>query len=626
MSKGSIFRKIRLSAISIFSISLLLPISFPQAASASQAVIGWNADSGQVAGYDVHYGTTSGNYTSTLNAGDATTATMQNLSSQSYYLAVSAYDSNNNQSSLSSELVIDSLSASAGSGGSISPSGNLFQTRGSSQSFSIIPASGYVISNVQVDGTSVGAVASYTFPNISASHTITATFSTAPTNISYTISATPGANGVISPSGSVSVRSGGSQTFTITPTPGYSIAGVLVDGASVGATAGYTFSNVTANHTISASFVADTPTNYSISASAGPNGSISPAGTVSVGAGANQTFSINPAAGFQISSVLVDGTSIGASGGYTFYKVSANHTISASFTAAAQGPVADAGPNQTVGEDNAATLSALNTTDVGGPGLASYHWVQTSGQTVSIGSPNAITTGFKTPDSTGEFGFQLTATDKNGVSSTSTCIVNSSYYYTTAPTANAGPNQTVGEGAATELNGTASQGPSNYSYDYLKSYYWQQLDGPKVTLSNPASSTPTFTAPRTANGYASLCFMLTVTDRLGLEATDFCFVNVNPAASAASAPKAAVGPEQSVSSGQYVKLNGSTSTAASGIASYRWRQAGGIPVQLSDPTSPTPSFKAAKYSGTYSNVLSFTLTVTDKNGLRSKATELVVVR
>ena len=74
--------------------------------------------------------------------------------------------------------------------------------------------------------------------------------------VDSTITATAGANGTITPSGSVAVNYGSNQTFTITPNTGYSITDVLVDGVSVGAVTTYTFSNVTANHTISASFAA----------------------------------------------------------------------------------------------------------------------------------------------------------------------------------------------------------------------------------------------------------------------------------------------------------------------------------------------------------------------------------
>lgn len=77
----------------------------------------------------------------------------------------------------------------------------------------------------------------------------------------FTITATAGANGSITPSGKVSVEAGGSQTFTITPNEGYEIADVLVDGVSVGAVSSYTFSGVQANRTIEATFAYDMPAN-----------------------------------------------------------------------------------------------------------------------------------------------------------------------------------------------------------------------------------------------------------------------------------------------------------------------------------------------------------------------------
>ena len=75
---------------------------------------------------------------------------------------------------------INTITASAGEGGSITPSGMVSVNSGSNQTFNIIPNSGYEISDVKVDGSSVGAVNSYTFNNISSNHTITATFALTP--------------------------------------------------------------------------------------------------------------------------------------------------------------------------------------------------------------------------------------------------------------------------------------------------------------------------------------------------------------------------------------------------------------------------------------------------------------
>ena len=70
----------------------------------------------------------------------------------------------------------------------------------------------------------------------------------------YTITATSGEGGSITPAGEVSVKEGASQTFAIAAQEGYAIADVLVDGQSMGTVDSYTFENVTANHTIAALF------------------------------------------------------------------------------------------------------------------------------------------------------------------------------------------------------------------------------------------------------------------------------------------------------------------------------------------------------------------------------------
>src|SRR5207237_636820 len=112
---------------------------------------------------------------------------------------------------------------------------------------------------------------------------------------------------------------------------------VLVDGSSVGAVGTYTFSNVTANHTIAASFTVAVET---ITATAGTGGDISPSGAVSVNCGSNQTFTITPDGCHHINDVLVDGVSVGAVASYTFNSVTANHTIEAKFAVAFKPPTA----------------------------------------------------------------------------------------------------------------------------------------------------------------------------------------------------------------------------------------------------------------------------------------------
>lgn len=77
-------------------------------------------------------------------------------------------------------IVTHIITSSAGSGGSISPVGNIEVIEGENQSFSIIPDDGFLIAEVLVDGNNVGAVSNFTFSNVIANHTIYAAFETAP--------------------------------------------------------------------------------------------------------------------------------------------------------------------------------------------------------------------------------------------------------------------------------------------------------------------------------------------------------------------------------------------------------------------------------------------------------------
>ncbi len=183
--------------------------------------------------------------------------------------------------------------------------------------------------------------------------------------VNFTINASAGANGSITPGGAVSMPSGGGQGFTITPAANYHVADVLVDGVSVGAVTNYNFTNVIANHTIAASFAINT---FAITASAGANGGISPSGAVNVNAGASQGFTITPAASYHVLDVLADGASVGAVTTYNFTNVLANHTIAASFainvhtitaSAGTGGSISPAGPvNVNEGAGQSFTIAA----------------------------------------------------------------------------------------------------------------------------------------------------------------------------------------------------------------------------------------------------------------------------
>lgn len=243
------------------------------------------------------------------------------------------------------------ISTSVESGASISPSGTVVVTEGDSRTFDISVSQGYAIASVTVDGTDLGVVTSYTFTNVTSNHSISVSTRVVPT---YKITATAGTGGSISPSGSVTVSESMSETFDITAANGYNIKAVLVDGVDQGKISSYTFSNVTAAHTISASFELKT---YTLTASAGANGSISPSGATEITHGESQTYTFTPASGYIVDSVKLDGNYVGSSSSYTVANIDKNHTISVSFKMPVYEITATAGSNGSISPEGTITLS-----------------------------------------------------------------------------------------------------------------------------------------------------------------------------------------------------------------------------------------------------------------------------
>jgi len=214
--------------------------------------------------------------------------------------------------------------------GSISPSGMVNVGHGSAVAFTMTAEDGYHVADVLVDGESVGAVSTYTFEDVAAPHAISARFAVDGT---WQITLSPGVGGSIEPAGtqtgSLAVMNGNSQTFTIIPERKYYVADVKVDGASVGPVTTYTFANVTAEHTITATFGTRL---FAIRALAEPHGSISPSGeNVQVPYGGDQAFTIAADEGYTIDYVIVDGSNEGAITSWTFTDIQKSHTIYAAF-------------------------------------------------------------------------------------------------------------------------------------------------------------------------------------------------------------------------------------------------------------------------------------------------------
>ncbi len=216
------------------------------------------------------------------------------------------------------------ISASAGIGGTIDPSGVLSVDFGASRTFLITSDAGYQLDGLFVDGIHTDSTTSYTFINVTDDHTINATFIRA----QFTITATAGGGGSISPSGGVTVLRGGTQRFTFTPNAGYHLDELQVDGLHQDSATGYTFQNVTDDHTIDVSFAIDT---YIISATAGSNGTIDPEGNINISYGSNRTFTFLPEPGYHVDSLFVDFVHVDSTTSYTFYNVNSYHAIHVTF-------------------------------------------------------------------------------------------------------------------------------------------------------------------------------------------------------------------------------------------------------------------------------------------------------
>ncbi|MFI5253638.1 MAG: beta strand repeat-containing protein, partial [Bacteroidota bacterium] len=248
------------------------------------------------------------------------------------------------------ELLTYTITSSASANGSISPTPSVIVNKHADQAFTITPNAHYHIDSIFVDGGYVGNTSPYTITNVTATHTINATFAID----KFTITSSAGPNGSISPTPTVQVAYGTDQAFTITPSANYHIDSIFVDGGYVGNISPYTITNVTATHTIHATFAID---KFTITSSAGPNGSISPTPTVDVNYGSDQAFTITPSANYRIDSIFVDGGYVGNTSPYTITNVTATHTIHATFAIDQFAITSSSGPNGSISPTPSANVS-----------------------------------------------------------------------------------------------------------------------------------------------------------------------------------------------------------------------------------------------------------------------------
>jgi MYXO-CTERM domain-containing protein len=266
-------------------------------------------------------------------------------------------------------------------------------------------------------------------------------------------------------------------------------------------------------------------------------------------------------------------------------------------------PVANAGPDQMVDEGATVTLEGSATDADNDPFTLS--WVQTAGPAVSLSGSNVGNPTFTAPsvNATTVLTFQLTANDGRNFA-TDTVNITVSNSANSAPVANAGPDQTVNEGATVTLEGGGSSDPDGSALTYA----WAQTGGtPTVTLSGANTAQPAFTAP-SVTADTQLTFTLTVSDGT-LSHTDTVAITVRDVAQN-RAPVANAGTDQTVNEGTAVTLNGTGSTDPDGnTLTYAWSQTAGPTVTLTGANTAQPAFTAPAV--TADTVLTFRVTVSD---------------
>lgn len=261
------------------------------------------------------------------------------------------------------EVRLVPIKVTPSSGGTVSPTEGKAEP-GTPFTITITPDHGYELKKLtnavgggspqDVTGDVTGGTYTFTVTSnpadYQAGHVIEATFeqveTPTPDREYYLVHINPGANGTASPRGEVKVPAGGSVPFTIIPDEGYKVKHIVVtsDSNSTGTmTSGNRFSHtlfsVNEDMNVNIEFeplaggeVINRPTFHTISASAGANGSVSPAGDIQVEEGKMAMFTFKPDDGYRLSYLTVDGedvppSALSSAGQYIFSGVKKDHTI-----------------------------------------------------------------------------------------------------------------------------------------------------------------------------------------------------------------------------------------------------------------------------------------------------------